>query len=65
MRHLYAYLTENRFIQGLANVNTDLLRIRSRDVLDKIEAGDASWEELIPPAVAEVIKREKLLGWKR
>jgi len=64
LRHLYAHLTENRFIQGLANVNTDLLRIRSRDVLDKIEAGDASWEELVPPAVAEVIKRKKLFGWR-
>jgi hypothetical protein len=64
LRHLYAHLTENRFIQGLANVNTDLLRIRSRDVLDKIEASDASWEELVPPAVAEVIKRKKLFGWR-
>ena len=64
LRHLYAHLTENRLIQGLANVRTDLLRIRSRDVLDKIEAGDASWEELVPPAVAEVVKREGFLGWR-
>ena len=63
LRHLYAHLTENRFIRGLANVNGDL-RIRSRDVLDKIEAGDASWEKLVPPVIAEVIKREKLFGWR-
>ena len=62
LRHLYAHLTENRFIQGLANVNTGFLRIRSRDVLDKITAGDASWEELVPPVIVEVIKREKLFG---
>jgi hypothetical protein len=65
LQHLYAYLTENRFIQGLANVNTDLLHIRSTDVLNKIEAGDASWERLVPPVIAEVIKREKLFGWRR
>jgi hypothetical protein len=64
LRHLYAHLTENRFIQGLANVNSNLLRIRSRDVLEKIAAGDASWEKLVPPVIAEVIKREKLFGWR-
>jgi hypothetical protein len=64
LRHLYAHLTENRFIQGLANMNEDLLRIRSRDVLDKIESGDASWEKLVPSVVAEVIKREKLFSWR-
>ncbi len=64
-QHLYAYLTENRFIQGLVNSNPAFLRIRSRDVLDKIEAGDASWEKLVPPIIAEVIKREKLFGWRK
>ena len=64
LRHLYAHLTENRFIQGLASANPDFLRIRSRDVLDKIAAGDASWEKLVPPVIAEVIKREKLFGWR-
>jgi hypothetical protein len=64
LRHLYAHLTENRFIQGLAHVNADFLRIRSRDVLDQIEAGDASWEKSVPPVIAEVIKRKKLFGWR-
>jgi hypothetical protein len=64
LQHLYEYLTENRFIQGLANVNADLLRIRSRDVLGQIESGDVSWERLVPPAVVEVIKREKLFDWR-
>jgi len=63
LRHVYAHLTENRFIQGLTSANPDFLRIRSRDILDKIEAGDASWEKLVPPVIAEVIKREKLFGW--
>ena len=65
LRHLYTHLTENRFIQGLTSANADFLRIRSRDVLDKIAAGDASWEKLVPPVIAEVIKREKLFGWHK
>jgi hypothetical protein len=64
LRHLYAHLTENRFIQGIDNANADFLRIRSRDVLDKIAAGDALWEQLVPPVIVDVIKREKLFGWR-
>lgn len=64
LRHIYAYLIENRFIQGLTHAHTDLLRIRSGDVLEKIGACDASWEEMVPPPVAEVIKREGLFGWR-
>jgi hypothetical protein len=64
LRHLYAHLTENRLIQGLANANADLLRIRSRDVLDKIAVGDVSWEQFVPPAISEVIKRDNLFGWR-
>ena len=33
LKHLYAHLLENRFIQGIANSNADLLSIRSQDVL--------------------------------
>jgi hypothetical protein len=65
LRHLYAHLTGNRFIQSLAHSNPSFLRIRSNDVLDKIVAGDASWEKLVPPVIAEVIKREKLFGWRK
>jgi len=65
LRHLYTHLTENRCIQGLANSNPEFLRIRSIDVLDKIAAGDASWEKHVPPVIADVIKREKLFGWRK
>jgi hypothetical protein len=64
LQHLYRHLTENRFIRGLADVDVSLLRIRARDVLDGIAAGDTSWEQLVPPAIADVIKREKLFGWR-
>jgi hypothetical protein len=65
LRHVYAHLTENRFIQSLAGVNADLLHIRSGDVLEKIAAGDGSWEKLVPPVIAKVIKRKKLFGWRK
>jgi hypothetical protein len=63
LKHLYAHLLENGFVEGIGNYNKDFLRIRSRDVLDLIKAGDASWEQLVPPPVVEVIKRQGLFGW--
>ena len=63
LRHLHAHLLENRFIQGIRNYNAELLPIRSRDVLAKIQSGDAAWEILVPPAIVEIIKRDRLLGY--
>ncbi len=62
LKNLYAYLLENHFIEGIRNYNNDVLRIRSQDILDKIKAGDASWEKLVPPPVVSIIKRERLFG---
>jgi hypothetical protein len=64
LRHLCAHLVENRYIQPLRKFNADLLPIRSQDVLTKIAAGDASWEELVPPMIAEIIKRDGLFGYQ-
>jgi len=64
LRQLYAYLRENRFLQDLGQVNPDLLRIRSRDVLEQIAAGHPAWEALVPPPVVEVIKRQRLFGYR-
>ena len=63
LRHLYAYLVENQFVENIRNYNPDYLAIYSRDVLDKITACDPSWEKLVPPPVAQVIKDKRLFGW--
>jgi len=63
LRHLYAHLVENRFVENIRHYNPAYLSIYSRDVLDKIKAGDAAWEKLVPPPVAEVIKTKRLFGW--
>jgi len=63
LKHLYAYLLENRFIQCLRNYNPDLLPIRSRDVLARLQSGDPTWEALVPPPIVAVIKRNRLFGY--
>jgi len=64
LKHLYAYLLENRFIQAIPNFNPALLPIRSRDVLARIQSSDPSWENLVPPVIADIIKRDRLFGYR-
>ena len=63
LKHLYAYLLENRYIQGIRKFNKELVRIRRRDVLDAMQTGDAAWEEKVPPQIVEVIKKRRLFGY--
>jgi hypothetical protein len=48
LRHLHAYLVENRYIESLRDYDEKALSIFSRDVLQKIRAGDRTWETMVP-----------------
>ncbi len=64
LRHLYAYLIENRFIEGLQGVNEAYLSIFPQDVLTKIQSGDPAWEAMVPPQVSQIIKDRKLFRYR-
>lgn len=64
LRHLYAYLVENRLIESLRDFDERCLPIFSRTVLANIKSGDPSWEEMVPPQVAAMIKERKLFGYQ-
>ena len=63
LRHLYAYLIENRLIESLRDFDECCLPIFSRDVLANIRSGDPAWEVMVPPAVAQIIKERKLFNY--
>jgi hypothetical protein len=63
LRHLYAYLVENRLIENVRGYDESCLTVFSRDVLRRIRCGDHTWEAMVPPAVAQAIKRRELLGY--
>jgi len=63
LRHLYAYLMENHFIQGLRDFDESCLPIFPKNVLKKIQSGDETWETMVPKSVAEMIKERKLFGY--
>jgi hypothetical protein len=63
LRHLYAYLLENRLIESVRDYDERCLSIFSRDVLKRLRSGDAAWETMVPPAVAHIVKERGLLGY--
>ena len=64
LRHLYAHLIENGFITGIRNYNSDYLGLFAPLVLSRLQSGDVSWENDVPPAIVEIIKKEKMFGWQ-
>jgi hypothetical protein len=64
LRNLYAHLLENHYIDCLVGFDTNILHIFSKDVLARIQAGDASWETMVPERVAKSIKQRGLFGYK-
>ena len=63
LQNLYAHLIENKNVESIEKHNVEYLPIFSRDVLARIQTYDSSWETMVPPLVAEKIKREKLFGY--
>jgi nicotinic acid mononucleotide adenylyltransferase len=48
----------------MREIHEEYLPIRSKDVLDKIHAGDPAWESMVPPKVAQLIRERHLFGWR-
>lgn len=63
LRHLYAYLLENHFIEPVIGANLDNLDILSKQILQMIQEGKEGWETSVPSTVAEIIKEKKL--WQK
>jgi hypothetical protein len=59
---LYRYIAGQGFVQALQGFERDELHIDADDVLARIRSGDSSWEKMVPPRVADVIRKNHLLG---
>jgi hypothetical protein len=62
---LYGYLVDRGCILQLSNYDPACLKVFSRDVLELIREGDSSWEQMVPPEIAETIKRRSFFGYKK
>jgi hypothetical protein len=63
LQNLYDHLIENQFIVALEGYKKEYLTLFSRAVLKLIQTGDPAWEEMVPPLVAEMIKKGQLYGY--
>ncbi len=64
LQHLYAFLVEQGRIKQLDNYDASILDIFSRDVLKRIKNEDSSWEAMVPPEVAAMIKKHRYFGYR-
>jgi hypothetical protein len=63
LRPLYQYLAARGSFVDLDNYKEEFLSIFSRDVLKRIAEGDETWEQMVPPQVAELIKERGFFGY--
>jgi hypothetical protein len=64
LRNLFRHLVERGRIKQLDNIDEGVLHIFSRDVLKRIKENDASWEGMVPPEVAQMVKERQLFGYR-
>jgi hypothetical protein len=65
LQPLYDYLVRRGSFVQLDNYNPKYLPIFSRDVLKRIAEGDESWDQMVPPQVAEIIRRRGFFGHRK
>jgi len=63
LTYLYRHLVENGYIESIREFDPAGLRATRGVVLAAIQSGDPSWEKLVPPQVAAVIKQKGLFGY--
>jgi hypothetical protein len=64
LHHLYAHLLENGYIVSMQDYNPEYLSLFPPFVLTKMQSGDPTWENDVPPEIVERIKRGKMFGWQ-
>jgi hypothetical protein len=64
LRSLFQYLIDNRYIAEITDYEKAFLRIYPAAVLAKLKAGDETWEEMVPPEVAQIIKEREFFGYR-
>lgn len=64
LRPLYDYLVQNKRMVDIDTFDPDVLHIMSKEVLRMIKTGEEGWERMVPPYVDNMIKDNRLFGFK-
>jgi hypothetical protein len=63
LQHLYNFLIENGHIEPIGNYKPEYLSILSADVYRRLQEGDPTWVDEVPPNVALLICQRHLMGY--
>jgi len=63
LQHLYAHLYEDHGIEDLRGCNLEYLPIFPAEVIEKIQSGDVSWQDMVPDQVVELIKERGMFSY--
>lgn len=63
LKHLYAHLRDNGYINDYEAYDDEVLSIFSREVLSMIKKNKAGWEPMVPSSVEKTIKKKCLFGY--
>lgn len=63
-RNIFEHLEERGRIKAILSYDDSILHIFSRDVLQRIKDGDPTWESMVPPEIAAVIKANQFFGYR-
>jgi hypothetical protein len=65
LRSLFRYLIDNQYVKEITDYHPEYLRIHPPDVLVKLQSGDSTWEQMVPPEVVHIIKQRQFFGYRR
>ena len=63
LKPLFDYLVINDKIEDIRDFDEENLKISTDKVIEQIKRGEVGWEEVVPPAVVEMIKDKCLFGF--
>ncbi|HLJ53724.1 MAG TPA: hypothetical protein VKT77_01730 [Chthonomonadaceae bacterium] len=64
LHHIRDFLLDQSRLEAIPCPDPEILKIRTPDVRGKIEDGDPSWEASVPPVVADIVKAQRLFGYR-
>jgi len=65
MKDFYKFFKYNGKVVDIFDYEPSYLSIFSREILQQIKNGESGWEEKLPKGIADMIKKEQMLGYTK
>lgn len=65
LKKIFDYFSEQKLISNLKGCENFDNFIHSEEAREKLQQGDSSWEQMVPPEAVSIIKSRSLFGYKK